>query len=72
MHDALVRLIEHWKARIRSTCKTLFLWEEGLTNFRSGALQPDQGMYDCTVWLEEENPASLTSRQLPQKSLNSP
>jgi len=34
-HDALVRLIDHWKADSHSTYNTWFLWQERLKNFRS-------------------------------------
>lgn len=35
MHDALARLIDHWKADNHSTYNTWFLWEERIKNFRS-------------------------------------
>lgn len=35
MHDALARLIDHWKADSHSTFNTWFLWEERIKNFRS-------------------------------------
>lgn len=34
-HEALARLIEHWKADSHGTYNTWFLWEERLKNFRS-------------------------------------
>lgn len=34
-HDALARLIDHWKSDPHSTYKTWFLWDERLKNFRS-------------------------------------
>lgn len=34
-HEALARLIEHWKADPHGTYNTWFLWEERLKNFRS-------------------------------------
>lgn len=34
-HEALVRLIDHWRADPHSTYNTWFLWEERLKNFRS-------------------------------------
>lgn len=34
-HEALARLIDHWRADPHSTYNTWFLWEERLKNFRS-------------------------------------
>ncbi|NMF89882.1 type II restriction endonuclease [Aromatoleum petrolei] len=34
-HDALLRLIDHWKSDPHSTYNTWFLWDERLKNFRS-------------------------------------